>query len=113
MPTTEIQVIKAGQAFLTKTHAANYLDLSERQIDRMAAAGLDDGIPVGYRDHERPGGEPLTAEYVSRSETYGISESTLTRLAQESQVHRIKRGRKYLYRYKDIAAESGKANREK
>lgn len=49
MSATEIQVVKVGQAFLTKTHAANYLDLSERQIDRMAAAGLITPFVVGGR----------------------------------------------------------------
>lgn len=49
MPATEVQVVKVGQAFLTKTHAANYLDLSERQIDRMAAAGRIVAYVVGGR----------------------------------------------------------------
>ena len=45
----ELKIVRARQAYLNKQSAARYLDLSERQIDRMAAAGQITPFVVGGR----------------------------------------------------------------
>jgi hypothetical protein len=64
--------------------------------------------PAEYRDYARPNGIPLTAEYVSRSETYNLSPTYLSN--HKDEISRIKVGRAYVYKYEQIAAHSLKRN---
>ena len=86
--------------------------LRRRLRDELAPKVVDDfqNVPPEYRDGECREGEPLTAEYVGKAEKFNLSGSQLTKHFGEGMklTDRIKVGRKYIYRFKEIAAFSSK-----